>query len=153
MKVTEKIAYHWANQVAKKITKKVQYSLEKQKNLTSGDDTCLQNNWEEYCMQVQYEESIAWDIYIEQIQLLMKQFFDELTIEEQMTLWLESEEGQDWYWIDNNSNNDEFQYSDAPIFFVDCVDMLMSELNTIAINFESENITNYVEYNCTKEIE
>lgn len=63
-------------------------------------------------------------------------------------MWLESEDGGDWYWSDNNRTNDDFTYEQAPVYFGDCIRLLMLELNSLAINFESENITNYIEYNC-----
>jgi len=148
MTIADRLSLYWSRQVAKGIASKTQIFLENQKDLTSGDDTCLENNWEEYCVQVQDEESIAWDSYIAHTESLFQRFYDELPTEQQFTLWLETEGGQDWYWEDDNRVNDEFKYNEAPIYFEDCIKFLMDELNSIAIDFESENITNYIEYNC-----
>jgi len=148
MTISDRLSYYWSIQVAKIIANKTKIFLENQKDLTSGDDTCLENNWEEYCVQVQGEESIAWDFYMAHIESLFQGFYNELPREQQFTLWLESEDGQDWYWQDENRDNMEFTYEQAPVFFDDCVKLIMSELNEIAINFENDNITNYIEYNC-----
>lgn len=148
MTISDRLSLYWSAQVAKIIVNKTKAFLENQKDLTSGDDTCLENNWEEYCLQVQHEESIAWDSYMAHIESLFQRFYDELPIEEQFTLWLETEGGQDWYWEDDNRINDDFKYAEVPICFEDCIKLLMSELSAIAIDFESENITNYIEYNC-----
>lgn len=143
MTVQDKLLYFWAQEVGKNIVNQTIEFLKKQKNLTSGDDTCLENNWEEYCMQVQYEESIAWDAYMAHIEALFERYFSELSKAEQLTLWLESEDGRDWYY--DNEKNDDFKYEQAPVWFEDCVKDLMSKLNEMAINYESENITNYID--------
>ena len=150
MTISDRVSYYWSKQVAMGIANKTKVFLERQKDLTSGDDTCLENNWEEYCLQVQYEESIAWDTYINYIESLFQRFYEELPKEQQFTLWLETEGGQDWYWEDNNRVNKDFNYDEAPTYFGECVKMLMSELSAIAIDFKSENITNYIEYDCNK---
>jgi len=52
MTITDRLSLYWSREVAKSIANKTQIFLENQKDLTSGDDTCLANNWEEYCLQV-----------------------------------------------------------------------------------------------------
>jgi len=148
MTISDRLSCYWSKQVAIGIANKTKAFLENQKDLTRGDDACLENNWEEYCMQVQYEQSIAGDAYIDHIESLFLRYYEELPKEEQFTLWIESEEGQDWYWQDENINDDEFIYGKAPVYFGECINHIMDELNAIAIDFESENITNYIEYNC-----
>ena len=140
MTIADKLSTYWSKQVAVGIADKTKAFLENQKDLTSGDDTCLENNWEEYCLQVQHEESIAWEAYMNHIELLFQGFYEELPKEQQFTLWLETDEGQDWYWDDDNRVNDEFKYDETPIYFGDCIKLLMSELNDIAIDFKSENM-------------
>ncbi len=148
MTVADRLSYYWSKQVAIGIADKTKAFLENQKDLTSGDDTCLENNWEEYCLQVQHEESIAWDAYIDHIESLFQGFYEELPKEQQFTLWLETDDGQEWYWNDDNRTNDEFKCDEAPVYFEFCVGLLMAELNDKAVNFKSDNITNYIEYNC-----
>lgn len=148
MTIADRLSLYWSKQVTRGIANKTEAFLENQKDLTSGDDTCLENNWEEYCIQVQYEESIAWNAYMDYIESLFKRFFEELPKEQQFTLWLESEDGQDWYWEENNRTRDDFEYSEAPIYFEDCVKILMTALHDKAIDFKSDNITNYIEHNC-----
>jgi len=149
MTVADRLTYYWSEKIAKIIANKTKSFLENQKDLLGGDDTCLENNWEEYCIQVQGDEWIfAGEAYINHIESLFENYYNELAKEEQFTLWLESQDGQDWYWQDENRDNIEFTYEQAPVFFDDCVKLIMSELNEIAMNFENDNITNYIEYNC-----
>jgi len=148
MTIEDKLIHYWSQQVTKKITDEIQLFLENQHDMTSGDASCLENNWEEYCLQVQYEESIAWDTYMDHIESLIKRFYEELPIGEQFTLWLETDDGQEWYRRDMDRENLMFSYDEAPFYFGDCVKLIMSALNAIAVNFESENITNYIEYDC-----
>ena len=150
MTYDDRLLTYWSSVVTHKLAEDVKNHLLNQTDMTTGDDTCLKNNWEEYCLQVQYEESIAWDFFIAHIHLLFEQYFDELPIEERITLWRETEEGQEWYWHNENwrNNNDDIKYEKVPLFFEDCIPILMRELDSIAIDYESDNITNYIEYNC-----
>lgn len=74
MTVQDRLLYFWAQEVSKNIVSKTIDFLKNQKDLTSGDDTCLENNLEEYYIQVQHEESIAWDAYMAHIESLFEQF-------------------------------------------------------------------------------
>jgi hypothetical protein len=52
-----------ANQASRRIARKVTAVLQRMKDTLSGDDSGLETTWDEICVQVQYEESVLWDIY------------------------------------------------------------------------------------------
>lgn len=66
----------------------------------SGDDSGLENVWEEICVQVQGEESFYWEIYLKTMSDAVLGAIHELDLptRDLSALWLQSEEGWDWHW-------------------------------------------------------
>lgn len=142
MTVDERLQFYWAQKVRDDLVMKTMKHLIQQKDLTSGDDTCLENNWEEYCVQVQDEESIAWDAYQDHIEMLMRGYFEELPPLEQLTLWLCCDNGMQWYY--DQSRETDFKIDDAPIVFEECHRELLSALNEVAMEYSNDNIERYI---------
>lgn len=142
MTVDERLQFYWAQKVRDDLVMKTMSHLMQQKDLTSGDDTCLENNWEEYCIQVQDEESIAWDAYQDHIEMLMSGYFEELPLLEQLTLWLCCDDGMKWYYDQNREA--DFKIDDAPIVFEECHRELLSALNEVATEYSNDNIERYI---------
>jgi hypothetical protein len=62
----------------------------------SGDDSGLSSLWEEICVQVQYEQSIDWDMCDTTVRETVQHKVEELPPFEREALWLLTEEGSDW---------------------------------------------------------
>ena len=62
----------------------------------SGDDSCLANTWDEICVQIQHEESFAWDAYEQTVRAIVTGDVEELPIFERDAVWLQTPEGGDW---------------------------------------------------------
>ena len=62
----------------------------------SGDDSGLTNVWEEVCVQVQFEQSVAWDAYLQVIEGLAEGYVADLKKHELDALWLATPAGEDW---------------------------------------------------------
>ena len=62
----------------------------------SGDDSCLANTWDEICVQIQHEESFAWDAYEQTVRAIVAGDVEELPIFERDAVWLQTPEGGDW---------------------------------------------------------
>lgn len=142
MTVDERLQFYWAQKVRDDLVMKTMNFLIQQKDLTSGDDTCLENNWEEYCVQVQDEESIAWDAYKDHIETLFSGYFEELLQAEQLTLWLDCDDGRNWYYDQNRET--DFKIDDAPIIFEACHRELLSALNDVAMEYTNDHIERYL---------
>lgn len=61
-------------------------------SMQSGDDSGLNNLWDEICVQVQHEESIFWDMYIEIIDSCIKRQASKLKPHELMAIWWQKED-------------------------------------------------------------
>jgi len=64
----------------------------------SGDDSPLENAWEEICAQVKGEESLFWDVYQDTMVDTVLNILDQSPQRELAALWLQTEEGWDWHW-------------------------------------------------------
>ena len=59
--------------------------------MQSGDNSGLKNLWDEICVQVQREESIFWDMYIEIIDSCIERQASKLKPHELMAIWWQNE--------------------------------------------------------------
>lgn len=149
MTILDEMTFYWSQQVARDIASKTKILLESKKDLLHHDDTCLTNNWEGFCVQVQDEKlHIDWDAGIVEIQSFFKRYYESLPKEEQFTVWIQTDEGQVWSTQTDNKFNDTFVYDEAPVAFVDCIKLLMTILIEMAMDFKNDNIINYMEYDC-----
>ncbi len=72
MNVEEQVVRALALRVSSAIARKTARELRKlTDSLALGDDTGLKNTWEEVCVQIQYEQSVLWDVYEHTIDALI----------------------------------------------------------------------------------
>jgi len=64
----------------------------------SGDDSSLANAWEEICVQIQYEESVCWDVYDQTVRGIVAGHVEELSEEDKIELWAETDNGGEWFY-------------------------------------------------------
>jgi hypothetical protein len=69
----------------------------------SGDDSVLKNLWDEICAQVQHEESFYWEAYDETVRGVIRAEVKELQRHERDALWLQTPEGSDWLFDDEET--------------------------------------------------
>src|SRR5438270_11611854 len=90
-----------ANQVCKRLTRKVIAALQKMtSDLLSGDDSGLESTWDEICVQVQFEQSFSWDAYDMTVRHLAEAQIAKLQRYEREAIWLQTSEGIDWSYED-----------------------------------------------------
>lgn len=68
-------------------------------SMQSGDDSGLNNLWDEICVQVQGEESIFWDMYVDLIDSCIESRANKLKPHELMTIWWQNED------LENNTDS------------------------------------------------
>jgi hypothetical protein len=111
-----------AEQTAKRITRSVVVHLQRLKECTlSGDDSVLENIWDEICVQVQGDESVAWDVYVTTIEGILEGEVQELPDYEQAALWLQTEEGENW------DSDEEEERDPNPVLRDDIVEYLLRD--------------------------
>ncbi|MEW6027653.1 MAG: hypothetical protein AB1599_10235 [Planctomycetota bacterium] len=93
-----------------KIRTAVIVSLLKMKDCKqSGEDSPLENLWEEVCVQVQGEYSIFWEMYLDLIYSLILNELEKISKLKQVAIWLQTNGGQDWKWeLENEETVAEF---------------------------------------------
>jgi hypothetical protein len=149
MNILDEMSFYWSQQVAKGIADKTIILLESKNELLYDSDSCLTNNWEGLCVQLQDERSVMdWDRAIEVIHSFLHRYYEALPKEEQFTLWTQTDAGQEWYANNDNKSNDTFEFENAPSRFEDCIKLLMTVLLEKAIAFKNDNIINYIDFDC-----
>lgn len=63
--------------------------LMKCKDTLSGEDSGLNNFWEEYCVQVQQEHSFFWQTYLDQLDFWIEEEFEKLPMWQRNAIWLD----------------------------------------------------------------
>jgi len=85
-----------AEQAIRGITRKVIADLQRMEHILSGDDSELKTNWDEICVEVQYEKSFAWDAYDETVKAIVAGCVCDVALHEREAIWLQTEPGSDW---------------------------------------------------------
>jgi len=96
--VQKSLIRDYAKAAGEKVCEQVITELEKITTTLSGDDSPLENPWEEICVQVQGEESFFWDAYLDTMRDFILGILIELPHRDQVALWLQTEEGWNWHW-------------------------------------------------------
>lgn len=97
MNAEEQIVRALALRLAAKVARKTALALRKMTDtLALGDDTGLENAWEEVCVQIQYEQSVLWDAYEDTIDAIILAHVEKLEQYEMIAIWLQTDEGLSW---------------------------------------------------------
>lgn len=104
----------------------------------SGEDSDLQNVWDEICVQQQIEESIYWSAYLETINCVIKSRLDDLKLYELDAVWLLTSEGE--YWEEENERET------YPVSKTEVTAHLQYELLNKANDWSNARITKYSEW-------
>lgn len=143
MRAEQEVANAWADRIAQMIVQSVITNLNELPKdcMQSGDDSCLQNVWEEFCVQVQGEESFFWDTYLDIAYDFLEASVAKLDPDEQLALWLVTEPG--WSW---NYDHKEDKDTDAiaPIAVDEIVTHLNEQLLCAAADYESATIERHL---------
>ena len=138
--IKDRMLSDFADRLCKKIAKQTIPKLRAMKDcLLSGDDSSLNNIWEEICVQVQCEESIFWDEYLDVIGSIVKTNIAPLEHHEKMAIWWQKDCPEDAL----NEDEDDFKS-----FFFDedeiCVYIINNYILTSAGAYTNKAIRLYL---------
>ena len=86
-----------AEQAGRRVARRTRVALQKLTDCTlSGDDSELKDVWDEVCVQIQGDKSIFWDLYDQTVRTYVASFVDQLKDYEMLALWLQTDQGWDW---------------------------------------------------------
>jgi hypothetical protein len=95
----------FADEIAKRITRRTISYFQKMKESLAGEGYGLANVWDEICVQIQYEPSIYWDVYDDTVRSVVSSYLGALKEHEKNTLWFQTGKGLDWlYGLDEHVN-------------------------------------------------
>jgi hypothetical protein len=135
------IVHAFAMETCERITRKTICALQRMDYcLMAADDSGLTSTWDEVCVQIQGEESGAWEEYERTIQDSLTAEFGKLTAHEQDAIWLQTDEGENW------SYEDADHRGSAPDPTDDSVEFLMRKfLYSKAADWTNKRISQYLE--------
>lgn len=124
----------------KRLSMKVIRFLQKMtEGMQSGDDSPLKNIWDEVCVQVQGEESVLWDAYLDTIQALIAGEVAGLDTATKQAIWLQTNEGSEWDIENEDPTSIPFSEEDISIFIMD------SYVLSVAADWTNQRIQKYLE--------
>jgi hypothetical protein len=128
-----------AEEACKKTSEKVISSLQKMtEGKQSGDDSPLENVWDEICVQVQYEQSFWWKFYLDTIRSTIQIEVKRLNVQIKKAIWLQTEEGI--YWSENDEDVD-FDFCEE-----DIVNHVLNDYVLVSAgNWTNEQIEEYLD--------
>ena len=92
-KIIAAVAEKACEQVATAVIKVLRADKESR---LSGDDSGLQNVWDEICVQIRGESSIYWDDYLDTAKRIIEAEVSNLDKSEIEAIWLQTNNGEDW---------------------------------------------------------
>jgi hypothetical protein len=86
-----------ADQETRRISRRVIRLLQAMKDgLLSGDDSILENAWEEICVQVQDQKSFHWEACEDTTLCVILQEVEKTSVLARQVIWLQTDRGQEW---------------------------------------------------------
>lgn len=144
MRVESAVVEAWAKKLVSMITRRTirrlkQFTDEGVLPIGAGN---LGSVWEEICVQVQGEQSLIWEAYLDTAESFVRPEVDALTKHERLAIWLVTEAGWDWLY-DNWEQKDGDET--APVNDIEIVEFLMSRLLEEAGAFDNKRIRHFLE--------
>ncbi len=134
-KIIMKLAAKEVDRLARIVVSRLRRSHE---SLMSGEDSGLKNIWDEYCVQTQSEKSFFYSSYEDVIKEMIRTELTRVPNELRAAIWLQTEEGMDWY--EMNSETDAEQTSDSD----DIVDHVYESVEEKSLNYTNSRIEKYI---------
>jgi hypothetical protein len=129
-----------AMEACERLTRKTIRILQKMDYRLASDDSGLTSTWDEVCVQMQGQKTVEWDIYNTTIQDILTAEFGQLSSHEQDAIWLQTDEGENW------SYGDEDRRGSAPNTTDNSVEFLMRKfLLSKAADWTNKRISQYLE--------
>lgn len=105
--------------------------------LQSGDDSGLTNLWDEYCVQVQLQDSVLRSLYDEMIEAFIHESIGRLPFPQLTCLWLQTYQGADWTLSEPDDRAAD------PVSADEVVAYLRSAVEATAADWSNRKIRNY----------
>jgi hypothetical protein len=135
MMLSTQIITSLAEKLTQKMASKIIRHLQKSTITLSGDDSGLKNTWDEICVQIQYEYSFHWEVYLDLVEKLCLEEVLMLEEIEKFALWLQTDSGFEY----------EQKEGDPEIVLEDIIQIIKKELFYKAGNWSNDRIRKYLD--------
>jgi hypothetical protein len=117
------IVRQFAQHTAKRLTSRFIKDFQRMTNgKQTSDDSGLENIWDEICVQMQSEEFLSWDAYVETARAILGGDVEALSPHERDALWLQTKQGIDWAYQEEGPHR-----SDYPVCIEDVIEYLWTD--------------------------
>lgn len=141
MSIENRLLHQFAIRAVEKPARRVIRALQLQTNgLLSGDDSGLENTWDEICAQVQSSQSYWWEAYLEVIDGWALSEADRVPRLEQDAIWLLHPHGEDW-----SCTQEAETAPQVPVCIEDVGQVIRDRVLEIAGGWSNPAIRRYVE--------
>lgn len=109
-------------------------------SMLSGDDSGLENMWEEVCVQVQLQHSGYWDTYEDMMERMVDHEVSKLKPHQLTAAWLCTESGGEWRFTDEEDREEPVVRTEDVAHWV-----YTEHLMSLADNYTNERIQEYLD--------
>jgi len=127
-----------AQDAARRVAERTVRHLNKLPGGLSGDDSGLRTAWEEFCVQVQAEESFFWDAYVDTVKQAISGALLNVRHLEMVAMWLESDNACDW--LADNEDGKEL----PAVFEPDVVEVVYDKVHSLADRSRHPRVVRYL---------
>lgn len=140
MEFRDQLIWRFSERATETVVRKAIRVLRAMPGVLSGADSELLNIWDEYCAQVQGEESTFWDEYEETVRQVVRGQCSGLEVPEREAVWLQTDRGIDW------SFDQEDGYAGTiPVDDDDLVEHLANAVRNAAADYSNRRIERFLE--------
>jgi hypothetical protein len=125
--------------VEARIERQVITKLQRMDRPWSDEPSLLKSLWDEVCVQMQDEQTFAWDAIDETVRTLVAVQVSKLPAHELAALWLKTDQGIDWTF------SDEEERDPHPVTSADVVEQLTQNVYSTACNWTNRRLRTYGE--------
>lgn len=141
MTVEERLIATWARKIAQQLADETIAQLQGMRDRLSGDDSGLENAWEEICVQVQGEESTFWASYEDVIDTCVDQRLEGYEQHEKVALWFATEDS--WEWLEGHRARD-LDVNSVPVDLSAITAAIRRQVLQAASDFENDRIYRFL---------
>lgn len=138
MTIYTELVRQMASDIAARAAVRAVRHLSKIPSTLSGDDSGLRTTWEEFCVQVQGEQSFFWEDYQLTVRQCISGVLSRLPNLEVVALWLQSDAAIDWL----ADHEDERKL--PPVFEPDVVEVVYDIVWRIADESRNPRVVRYL---------
>jgi hypothetical protein len=123
-----------------RIERQVITKLQRMNGLWNDEPGLLKTLWDEVCVQMQSEQTFAWDAIDETVRTLVAAQVAKLPAHERAALWLQTSEGIDWTCSEDEARDP------SPVYSNDVVeDLTRHHIYPVACNWTNRRLDRYYE--------